>query len=648
MRAMSFRRLPLLGLLFAFAPVAAVPACSSGGGTPADAGSDAPLKPLCTTAAKWQPGTKAFSEATAGSGIEGAIGTRIVAVDFDGDGWTDLAIRNGGAADDFAPGGKRTSFLLRNVRGKFEDVTQSSGFRQRRDGNAAKGRPGEVVAFGDVDNDGDLDAFTGVTTATGETETSELLLNNGDGTFSLGPATNPFRLANDSVSGVTFVDFDRDGNLDLWITESAIGGNPQQSRLYKGDGGGNFTDATTTMGLRTKNWGSATQEELDQGLGHAYAWSGAACDIDDDGNPELLAGSYGRAPNHLWHSLGPAVPYHNDSTSTGYSYDKGVDWTDNESARCWCKLNPMDTDCGGVPPPANIPCNQPSDAFRWNHATDRTPFRLGGNTGTTLCADMDNDGKIDLVTCEIKHWDVGSSSDEAEILFNTGKPAGNPAAPFVFERPGNAALGLARSHKIPWDEGIMTGSVFDFDNDGWLDLYWGDSDYPGARGLLYHQKGPRSFEAVPITDGIDHLRSHGSAVADFDRDGDLDIVVGHSFARCQGECYPTQQARLFSNQMGGNFVELRLLGAPGTNRAAIGARVTVEAGGVKQIRDVGGGFGHYGMQDDLVVHVGLGAACTAKVTVRWPDAPLSTQTFEVPAGYRFVVEQGKGPVPAPK
>jgi hypothetical protein len=636
-------RLLALALPLALGPAAAaIPACSSGGTAPADGGEAGLPPPVCTPAKAWSKGTKAFVEGTAGSGLEGAVGYRVAAVDFDGDGWTDLIIRNGGAADDFTPGGKRSSFLMRNVRGRFEDVTQSSGFRQRRDGNAAKGRPGEVVAFGDVDNDGDLDAFTGVTTAAGETETSELLLNNGDGTFSLGPATNPFRLANDAVSGATFVDFDRDGNLDLWVTESAIGGNPQQDRLYKGDGAGNFVDVTQAMGLRTKSWGTATREELDQAGGHSYAWSSNACDLDGDGTPELLAASYGRAPNHLWRAPGPGMPFQNASLSSGYAFDKGVDWTDNESARCWCKLNPADTDCGGVPPPANIPCNQPSDAFRWNHETDRTPFRLGGNSGTTLCADLDNDGKVDLVTCEIKHWDVGSSSDEAEILYNTG------ASPLAFERPGRAALGLARTRKIPWDEGIMTASVFDFDNDGWLDLYWGDSDYPGARGLLYHQKTPRSYEEVPTTDGIDHLRSHGSAVADFDRDGDLDVVVGHSFARCNGECYPTQQARLFSNQLGGNFIELQLLGGPGTNRAAIGARVTVEAGGVTQLRDVGGGWGHYGMQDDLVVHVGLGAACTAKVTIRWPDAALSTQTVELGAGYRYQIEQGKAPVLAAK
>lgn len=626
------RRLAFLPLLVAFLP-AVGPACSGGDSTP-----DAGVTAKCVAPSKWTAGTKAFAEGTADSGLTGAVGYRVSAVDFDGDGWTDLFVRLGGTPDDFAAGGKRTSFLMRNVKGKFEDVTLSSGIRQRRDGNATKGRPGEVVAFGDVDNDGDLDVFTGTSPIANEPETSEILLNNGDGTFSLGPASNPFRVTGLAVGGASFVDYDRDGNLDLWLGAASVN-TAQQSHLYKGDGAGNFADVTLTIGLKTKSWGSATVDELNKGLGHANTWSAAACDLDGDGNAELLLGSYGRAPNLMFRAPAAGEAYANVSVESGYAFDKKQDWTDNESARCWCKLNPTDTDCTGVPPPDNIPCNAPADAFRWNHQTDRDPWRLGGNSGAAICADLDNDGKFDLVTTEIKHWDVGSSSDEAEALFNTG------GTPLTFDRPGNAATGLARDRgTLPWDEGIMSGSVFDFDNDGWADVYLGNSDYPGTHGLLYHQKAARSFEAVPITDGIDHHRSHGSAIADFDRDGDLDIVVGHSPARCDSECYPTQQARLFVNQMSGNFVQLHLIGGPGTNRAAIGARVTVEAGGIKQYRDVGGGFGHYGAQDDLVVHVGLAAACSAKVTIRWPDSALTSQSFEIPAGHRYDVTQGSAPV----
>ena len=192
----------------------------------------------------------------------------------------------------------------------------------------------------------------------------------------------------------------------------------------------------------------------------------------------------------------------------------------------------------------------------------------------------------------------------------------------------------------------MTGAIFDFDNDGWADIYVGGSDYAGNRGLLYHQESALSFREVAPSEGIDHNRSHGVVYADFDRDGDLDVIVGHSRARCDASapnnCYETAQVRFFENVAadGGNFVQVRLEGGAGTNRAAIGARVTVTAGGVTQTQEVGGGHGHYGSQNDLVLHFGLGAGCEAQVEVRWPDAALSTESFTLPAGHRYRLPQG--------
>ena len=292
-----------------------------------------------------------------------------------------------------------------------------------------------------------------------------------------------------------------------------------------------------------------------------------------------------------------------------------------------------------------IVCNVPEDAFRWTHAQDRNPFRLGGNSGATECVDIDNDGDVDLLTAEIVHWDVGSSSDPTELLFNDDSPD------IKFTRPGNEATGLAFEHaiKVAWNDGIMTGSVFDFDNDGWADVYMGNSDYPGTHGLLSHQDSPGHFQPVPIGLGIDHHRSHGSAVADFDRDGDLDIIVGHSRARCDAsqpdDCYPTMQIRFFENVIGqtGHFFQITLRGGAGTNTSAIGARVTAKTPSFTQMRDVEGGHGHYGAQDDLTLHFGLGDACTADVTVRWPDAALTTQTFTVQTGKRYTLTQGEEP-----
>ncbi len=631
---------------------------AAGGGFVGQAGGGAApivvdLPAKCSPVAPWTPGTKAFEEATSKWKLEGVVGVRLNVADVDADGRPDLVVRRGGnGADDFASPDKRQTWLLRNDGGAFKDVTEASGLRARRTPGATptEGRPGEVFAFGDVDNDGDLDVYTGLTAdpKSPGTETSELLLNDGKGNFALGSDALDLRLnpGKDAPAGAAFVDFDRDGNLDLWVTENSVGANPQQDRLYRGDGKGGFVDVTVDAGLKTLPWSSAKPADLDAALGSSNAWSAAACDLDGDGTPELLAASYGRAPNLLFRGKGDNT-FENVSVSSGYAYDADQDWRDNESARCWCKLHPTDDECEGVPAPKYIPCKTDSDAFRWNHATDRRAYRLGGNSGATVCADFDNDGRLDLLTTEIMHWDVGSSSDRAQLLLNRSS-----GGALVFQRPGNAAMGLSRTYpSVGFDEGIMTASALDFDNDGRLDLYLGGSDYPENRGLLFHQKPDGTFEAVPLADGIDHHRSHGSVVADFDRDGDLDLVVGHSRARCgssptdSAECYPTSQVRLFENKLGGSFVQLRLVGGAGANRAAIGARVEVFADDRGQVREVDGGHGHYGNQDDATLHFGLGGACSVDVTVRWPDAPGTIERYRLPAGYRFVIEQGKAPKP---
>jgi hypothetical protein len=241
----------------------------------------------------------------------------------------------------------------------------------------------------------------------------------------------------------------------------------------------------------------------------------------------------------------------------------------------------------------------------------------------------------------IVHWDVGDSSDPAEVLLNPG------GADPVFERPGAEALGMARDwQRTDWNAGDMTGAFLDFDNDGMQDIYIGSSDYPGTRGFLFQQDSVGKFVEVPPAEGIDHARSHGVAVADFDRDGDLDVAVGHSRSRCSGDptCLPTQEVRVFRNEMGNgsNFVQIALRGGPGSNRFGIGARVSVTAGGKTQVQEVGGGHGHYGIQHGTVLHFGLAEACEiTEILVRWPDAKHTTETFKnVSANYRITIKQG--------
>ncbi len=638
---------------------AAADASGYGDGEAADAGTAAdasshgdatapswPVDVTCRPGLQGEP-ARYYVDRTAAVGLEGVHGVRLGAVDLDGDGYADLVVRSGKGTDDFAAG-KRATWVLLNRPAPdgtgrvFVDFTEESGLLRRPDGS--QGHTTRVVVFADVDNDGDLDAFVGVPVdpKADNGDRSAIYLNDGTGHFSW---TDPGDVAHPDEAlplyGAAFVDYDRDGFVDLWVAY-AWGDQPEADRLYRGDGTGRFTDVTEAEGLMTPP-PPYSVADMNAMANHRNSWGATACDVDGDGWPDLLASTYGRGFNSLWR--GGPEGFADIAFDSGAAADEDADWTTNYNAQCYCKLNPTAPDCAGVPPPPDFfPC-APGQTLRWNHDYDREPFRNGGNTFTTLCADMDNDGAMDLVNFEIVHWDVGPSSDPTRVLFNDG------AAPPHFERPTLDDLGLVRTWggRIDWNAGDMTGAAFDLDNDGWKDLLIGSSDYPGTRAFLYRQDAPRHFVEIPPDRGILHPRSHGVAIADFDRDGDLDVVLGHSRARCGGadDCYDTPQVHYFRNDAGAanNWLQLRLAAPAGANRASVGARVTVEAGGLVQVQEVSGGYGHFGIQHDLVVHFGLGAACAAdRVEVRWPDAQGSTTVVHaLPANHRWVVDPTADP-----
>jgi enediyne biosynthesis protein E4 len=598
----------------------------------------------------WTKGTKAFEEVTTEWNLEGVTGITFVVADIDNDNWPDVLIRNYGAPHN----GKRGDWILRNTGdGTFEDFTEQSGLTDvfpPSEGEINHGA-GSIFAAGDINNDGFIDLYVGNRRRLPEEIdliTSEIMLNNGDGTFRKGPQDNPVRFEDHSFTptGASFLDYDRDGNLDLWVGNHSDSINfypPAQDHLFKGDGTGNFTDVTEKTGLITYSWDDSLQY-INEGLAHAWTWGVAAQDLNNDGIPELLASSYGRAPNHLWrgvlNELGEVV-YINESVVSGYAYDDNMDWTIDMNGQAYCLKNPDAEGCDDCPELDESLHEMFENWSRWfDHELCIQPYSLGGNSGTTVCSDINNDGLIDLLTTEIVHSDVGDVSDHSEVLVNTGDPN------VRFIRPGYKEMDLTRENVYKWwNHGDMTATVFDFDNDGWQDIFMGASDYAGNWGLLYHQTSPFEFERLETEDYFLHYRAMGQAVADFDRDGDLDIIVGHHRIRPDGqgseEVQPTGQIRLYENLMGenSNWLQIKLVGENGSNKMAIGAKIEVTTGDITQTQYVDGGHGKYTLQRNAVLHFGLGKYNIAEVKVIWPDGERTIQEFKLSGNRRYGINQ---------
>ncbi len=595
-----------------------------------------------------------------------ADGNRLSTVDFDGDTWPDLAISKGsgtGEREDFGDAEvARRHFLLRNTGGGFEDVSQSSGFAAVRTDpsgatDPALGRAYSYALFGDLDNDGDTDGVTITETwdldadhpDTGDR--SEVLLNDGDGTFSLvdiASERSDLHAAWSHSTAATLLDADRDGLLDLFVgNQYGVFGNHasnEQDRLYLGRDGGRLNDKTDDAGLTTAQGGSrnpANSSDYTDADGGNVSWQTfgvVSCDIDRDGDTDLVTQTYGRGLNQLWLNDGDGT-YVNATEGSDSSRDDGDDYSTDERFRCFCANEGAGApDCAGVPNPA-IGCS----AGQWLPGWDDQAHRLGGNTFSAVCADLDGDGDNDLATAEIRHSWTPGASDRSTIAWNDG------GSPPVFTRRDLDDIGLEQEHEgNNWNEGDLTVGAFDFDNDGHLDLLRPQSDYPDTRLYLYRSLGDGTFEEVARDARIDFPRAAGMAVADFDLDGDLDVATSFSRMRCDANCeYATPEVHLFRNERGdrANALQVRLRGAgrDGTNASGIGAEVRVTAGGVTQIHELTGGNGHQGVQNTLMLHFGLGAECVAeKVEVRWNDAAGTVQTFEdVPANYPVTLVEGQ-------
>jgi hypothetical protein len=593
-----------------------------------DGGGDGGPARMCRSGTRWSPGMRAFEDRTDAWGLSGLNGASFSTGDLDGDGYADLIV-NRASIYERASG---FVFLNRGAHGArtFVDHTAASRFYAVRD-SLESGRNASLARLGDVDGDGDLDAFTGTfiyrDPASMEEvlpDGAEILLNDGTGVFSLTAApvlrTQPDPLTSDAF----FFDQDLDGNLDLalgywWRQPPFTLPYGQQAQLFTGDGAGSFTDVTVEAGLLLPDSGTAVRERRQPRPLFGFAM----CDLDDNGRMDLVGAAYGRFTNEVFLADGDVFTEIGATTEIGA--DSRTDYTDDESFRCFCVANPEDPECAGIPRPI-YPC----PLRGWVRGQSDQLFSLGGNSYSHACGDFDNDGDLDLYETNIRHPDVGSSSDPSELIVNDGSREGALA----FHRPGREGMGLTPPIDLTRiDEGGQHGAAMDFDNDGRLDVLLAGSPYPRNRGWLFHQRaeGTLSFEWIGADAGFHHPCPLGSVIADFDHDGDLDLIVGtygcNDPANSPDWTPPENQpVRFYENVSNdNNWISIRLA-AERANAHGIGARVRLTAGGVTQTKLVVASAQNASFEAEA--WFGLGGACDVeRIEVRWPNAELSSDVY---------------------
>jgi hypothetical protein len=539
----------------------------------------------------------------------------------------------------------------------FQDVTQEAGVNQKHTNRSFDNPYAKIMAgytalgasasVADYDGDGYDDVFVTDSKLGGK---NHLYHNNHNFTFT--DVADQAGVADDNddqnaTADSLWFDYNNDGRPDLFVVRFG------HSKLYENLGGGKFVDVTKKAGLDR----------------YSNAITAIAFDYDRDGQLDLFVGSYFQPINifkpdsprffpenfETANNGGGVTVYHNNGNGTftdvtakvgvalsGWTLDMGHGDMDNDGFDDFYVACDFGTD--------HLFHNNGNGTF-----TDITEKAIGFDTKKGMnvdWGDYDNDGLLDIYVTNI----TDDYMREGNFLWHNN---GNLTFTDVSRETGTAETG--------WGWGAK---FFDFDNDGWLDLYvvngWvsaGKESYvpdifsmivkPGIdladarnwppmgnkslsgyeKKKLFHNEHGQSFRDVAAQHGVDSTRDgRGVAVADFDNDGRLDLFV----ANANSEPY------LYRNTMpaGPHWVQFSLEGTK-SNRAAVGAQVRLTAGGMTRLQFISGGNSFAGQSSNRI-HFGLGESSKIdRVEVRWPTGQREVFSGLVADKLQKIVE-GKG------
>jgi hypothetical protein len=497
----------------------------------------------------------------------------------------------------------------------FTDVTEQAGIRFKHSfgdfelSNIVEGT-GAGAAFFDYNGDGYLDIYLvngrwleDVSDNRGrrlkDKLTNALYRNNGDGTFT--DVTEKAGVGGNAYGvGVSAADYDGDGNIDLYVL------NYGPNTLYHNNGNGTFTDVTEKSGLGCPAWSVSAP------------WF----DYDNDGDLDVYVANYLQYDSGKFRSFYAAAGYPGPLSYNGQAdvlYRNNGDGTFTDITREAGVYKPegramsatvADLNNDGFPD-IYVPNDAMENYFFRNlgngkfaeEALERgMAFGEGGQGVSSMgpaIGDVDRDGWLDVFIP-----DMGYGC----LLMNRKE--------FFEDRTAQAGIAVVCGQYTGWG-----GILFDYDNDGWLDLFVANGDphhlYP-EEDVLLRNDGTGRFVDVADKSGPYFKQKYvgrGATFGDFDNDGDLDLLIVNL----------NDSPRLLRND-GGNksnwlMVEPMLAGG---KRCALGARVMVKTGSLVQIQDAIPVRG-YLSQADHRCHFGLGnAGKVDTVEIRWPDRTITT------------------------